>query len=142
MALFWKYSGHSLSRQRVSRHSGYVDVFVKSRILSLYIVYTILRIRQHVFWFSHLNLIAAQCKLWKLCSLWQNLAPVNLSYGGVNGSLDIQGLRNWEACVIKGWATCVCRMFNTLYVHMYLTSDNHWHSFIWRKKCQGTWKTW
>ena len=31
------------SRNSLSRHSGYVDVFVKSQILSLYIAYTILR---------------------------------------------------------------------------------------------------
>ena len=35
-------------RHLVSRHSGYVDVFVMSRILSLYIVYTISRISQHL----------------------------------------------------------------------------------------------
>ena len=34
------YSRHSLSRHRISRHSGYVNVFVKSRIMSLYILYT------------------------------------------------------------------------------------------------------
>ena len=37
------YSRHSLSLHQISRHSGYVDVFVKSWILSLYILYTFIR---------------------------------------------------------------------------------------------------
>ena len=38
-----------------------------------------------------------QCKLWKsfsLCISWPSLTPVNLPWGGVNRSLDMQGLRN------------------------------------------------
>jgi len=57
------YSRHSLSRHRVSRHSGYVDIFVMSQILSLYnFEYkSTFRLSRHVFrsqtMFSHLNLI-------------------------------------------------------------------------------------
>ena len=53
-----------MSTLRISRHSGYVDVFVKSRILSLYILYTFIpykstfHLSRHVFrsqtMFSHL----------------------------------------------------------------------------------------
>ena len=37
--------------------------------------------------------------------------------GGVNRSLDMQGLRNKGACVIKSWLShIVCRIFNTSHV--------------------------
>ena len=54
-----------------------------------------------------------QCKLWNsysLCISYPSLTPVNLPWGGVNGSLDIQCLRKRGAC---DWAARVCRMFNT-----------------------------
>ena len=35
----FRWCRHSLSRHRISRHFGYVDIFVKSRIQSLYILY-------------------------------------------------------------------------------------------------------
>jgi len=36
------------------------------------------------------------------------LTPVNLSWGGVNRSHDMQGLRNLGACVIKSWLSNMC----------------------------------
>jgi len=106
--LFCLYSWHSLSR-----HSVYVDLFVKSRILSLYILYTFIlyksrfRLPQHVYrsqtMFSSLNLIVcldihclhnASCENRDPCvfpgQIWNQLT----SWGDVNRSLDIQGLRN------------------------------------------------
>ena len=52
-----------------------------------------------------------QCKLWKSCSLcisWPSLTPVNLPCGGVNRSLDTQGLPNRGSCVIKRWLSNSC----------------------------------
>ena len=36
-----------------------------------------------------------------LCISWPSLTPVNLPWGGVHRSLDMQGLRNQGSCVIK-----------------------------------------
>ena len=122
---------HSLSWHRISRHSGYVDVFVKSRILSLYILYTFIPYKStFVSWyFAYLDMflgpkqcfhaliyflsrqVYTQCTLWKSRSLsifWPNFTPVNLSWGSVNRSLNMQGLRNRGACVIKSWLSHTC----------------------------------
>jgi len=47
--------------------------------------------------------------------------------GGVNRSLDMHGLRNRGACVIKSW-------LSHAFACMYLTSNSHWRSFVLRKK--------
>jgi len=52
-----------------------------------------------------------QCKLWNsysLCISEPILTPVNLPWGGVNGSLDIQCLRNQGARVLKRWLSNIC----------------------------------
>ena len=39
---------------------------------------------------------------------WPSLTQINLPWGGVNRSLDIQCLRNRGACVIKRWLSSTC----------------------------------
>ena len=60
-------------------------------------------------------------KIVLLCISWPSLTPVNLSWGGVNRSLDMQGLRNLGAWVMKSCFTNTClSLFLTLII-MYVT---------------------
>ena len=83
-----------------------------------------------------------QCNLWNLRSLfisWLNLTPVNLSWDGVNGSLNIQGLCNRGAWVKVDWATLVYRIFNTTCTLLQIITDLHLFE---KSKSWSTWKTW
>ena len=118
-------STSDMSTLRICRRICNVPNSIPIHSIYIYSVYvnickSTLRLPWHFFrsqtMFSRLNLIVyldnpcnTQCKLWKsLFITWPNLTPVNLSWGGVNRSLDMQGLCNRRACVIKSWLSHTC----------------------------------
>ena len=85
-----------------------------------------------------------QSKLWKSCSLcisWPSLTPVNLPWGGVNRSLDMQGLHNWGSCVIKRWLShsCLSQVYHLTCTLLQVISDD---SQLFAESRRGTWKMW
>jgi len=99
------------------RHFTYRDMFFRSQLV-----------------FSCLNLIVcldnhcihnASCENRAPCVFPGQMTPVNLSWGGVNGSLDIQCLHNWGACEIKRWLSNKAKARGNEYGRYYNTILNN-----------------